>query len=171
MRNIEIKAPLPDRSAVEAKLERLGARNEWTQKQRDTFYAVPKAWLKLREHVDGEAELIAYHRSTATAEARPSDYERAPIDDAERWKRLFGKVLEIETVVEKERTLWIISHTRVHLDRVAGLGDFLELETVLDGVDEESGRAETETIIDSLGLERGSFLTMSYRDMLVANTQ
>ena len=38
------------------------------------------------------------------------------------------KALEIKGVVKKNRTLYMVGQTRVHVDQVEGLGDFMELE-------------------------------------------
>ena len=167
MRNIEIKCVLDDRQAIEARLEELGADRVWVARQRDTFYAVTHGWLKLREHEGGEAELIAYVRATDTSEPRASDFERAVIDDVELWKRLLGMALTVDVVVQKERTLWMHRHTRVHLDRVEDLGDYLELETLIGEIDEDEARAENEAIIETLALDRGSFLAVPYRELLL----
>ena len=43
---------------------------------------------------------------------------------------------------------------RVHLDRVEGLGDHLELETVVDGITTAEAEAESGRMIESLGLGR-----------------
>lgn len=165
MRNIEIKAPLPDRGRVEAALVALGAREVWTQHQRDTFFRVEEGLLKMREQ-DGRAELIAYRRSTDSTDPRPSDYHRRPLDDAAAWQTLLAHVHPVESVVEKDRTLWLFENTRIHLDRVEGLGDFLELETVLDGIDEESGRVENDLVIEKLALQRDTFLAVPYKTLL-----
>ena len=55
--------------------------------------------------------------------------------------------------VVKQRTLYFVGRTRVHVDRVEGLGDFLELEVVL-AEDEplDSGIKEAEQIMVSLGI-------------------
>lgn len=166
MRNIEIKSPLDDREAVEVRLRELDARCLWTRSQRDTFYRVDRGWLKLREADGVQPELIAYLRATDETGPRPSDYHRQALEDAPAWHALLGHVHDLEAVVSKQRTLWRWRHTRVHLDQVEGLGDFLELETVLDGVDEQAGRLESDALIDALQLDRAAFLAVPYKVLL-----
>ena len=162
MLNLEVKTPLDDRVAMEHRLRGLGATRVWTRRQTDTFYEVPDGLLKLREAEGAAAELISYHRVDGV-----SDYDLATLDDAERWKRLIGRVLPVAATVAKERTLWMVRHTRVHLDDVDGLGDYLELETVLvDGLDRAAGQREHESVIEGLGLDRERFIAVPYRELL-----
>ena len=64
----------------------------------------------------------------------------------------------IEAVVRKERTLWMWRHTRIHLDRVDGLGDFLELETVARDISVTEAEDEAARVITELALDRADFL-------------
>lgn len=45
-----------------------------------------------------------------------------------RAQAVLGQALGVLGVVRKERLLFLVGQTRVHLDSVEGLGDFLELE-------------------------------------------
>lgn len=171
MRNIEIKARLRNRSNVEQRLEALGAKRVWTLRQKDTFFGVQRGWLKLREAEGRPAELIAYERSTETTGPRLSLYEVRQLKDAEAWKRLLGRVLSVDCIVEKVRTLWIYEHTRVHLDQVDRLGDFLELETVVEGIPERDARAETQRVLETLGIDAADLVAVPYRDLLAAVAQ
>lgn len=171
MQNIEIKTPLHSRVDTERRLQALGARRVWTRRQKDTFFGVPNGWLKLREAGAEPAELISYRRSAPEGDGildglRASDYDVLPVGDAESWKRLLGRVLPVETVVEKERTLWLYEHTRIHLDRVARLGEYLELETVVRDIPPEEARAETRRVIDALSLREHEFIHVPYRELL-----
>lgn len=168
MQNIEVKTPLRDRAKAEARLEALGARRVWTRKQADTFFGVPRsvAWLKLREAEGRPPELISYERSTGHSGPRPSDYDVIILKDAATWKRLLARVLPIEVVVRKERTLWIYEHTRIHLDRVEELGEFLELETVVDDIRIAEAREENERVVNALALDPSEFVPLPYRDLL-----
>jgi len=166
VQNIEIKTPLADRANVEARLEALGARKMWTRRQTDTFFGVAAGWLKLRETEGRPPEIISYERSTLSAAPRPSQYDVILVTDAQAWKRLLGRVLPIEAVVAKERTLWIYEHTRVHLDRVEGLGDFLELETVVEGIPLADAHDETARVVSALGLDRSKFIAVPYKELL-----
>lgn len=166
MQNIEVKVPLRDRANVEKRLEALGARRMWTLRQEDTFLAVPAGWLKLREVEGRPPEVISYKRSTDNAGPRLSEYDVIVVSDPVAWKRLLGRVLPVDAVVRKERTLWIYEHTRVHLDRVDGLGDFLELETVVQALDAGAARAESDRVIRALALNPSEFVPVPYKDLL-----
>jgi predicted adenylyl cyclase CyaB len=166
MQNIEVKVRLHDRANVERRLAALGARKMWTLRQKDTFFAVRMGWLKLRETDGRPPEVISYRRSTGHVGPRASDYDVLLVDDAAAWIRLLGRVLPVDKVIEKERTLWIYDHTRVHLDQVDGLGEFLELETVVEALDPAAARAETSRIADVLGLDPADFVAAPYRDLV-----
>lgn len=166
MQNIEIKARLRNRDNVEGRLRALGAKCLWTHRQKDTFFCVPRGWLKLREAEGRPPELITYERSTELAIARASNYEVMVVKDAEACRRLLARVLDVDRTVAKERTLWIYEHTRIHLDRVDQLGDFLELETVVEGITEREAREETQRVQSTLGIDREDLIAVPYRDMV-----
>jgi adenylate cyclase len=157
---------LPDRAAVEARLRHLGARHEWTRRQRDAFFPVPTGWLKLRETDGARAQLISYVRSTDDAGPRRSEYDVVRFDDAIAMNGVLTRALGAEIVVTKERALWWLDHTRVHLDRVDGLGEFLELETVVEGITPEEADVEARRIAEALALDPADYLPVPYRDLL-----
>ena len=69
--------------------------------------------------------------------------------------------------MRKRRTLYIVGRTRVHLDRVEELGDFLELEVVLaDGDAPEPGIAEARELMAALGISPSQLIEGAYVDLL-----
>ena len=166
MKNIEIKTPLSKRPETEQKLGTIGATLEWTREQADTFYKVPSGWLKLREVEGCPAELISYRRSVEDSGPRESDYHIFRLKEPAELKEVLEQSLGILGRVEKQRSLWLWRHTRVHLDRVESLGDFLELETVLSGINPAEGAAESEEVIGLLKLDRKQFISVPYLELL-----
>jgi predicted adenylyl cyclase CyaB len=120
----------------------------------------------LRRFGDGSGELIAYRRPD-TEDAATSTYRLVPCDDPEALCAALEAALGVVGEVRKRRTLWLVGRTRVHLDRVEGLGDFVELEVVLEaGEPEETGMREAERLADALGIEAGARLAAAYVDLL-----
>jgi predicted adenylyl cyclase CyaB len=73
--------------------------------------------------------------------------------------------------VEKHRTVFYVGRTRVHLDRVKGLGEFLELEVVLkDGESAEAGVAEASALMERLGVQSSQLIDAAYVDLLNAQS-
>jgi adenylate cyclase class IV len=165
MNNIEIKAPLISVSAMAEIAQGLGAARQGVLRQTDTFFNVPIGYLKLREIEGRDAELIAYSRENGSG-PRASDYVVASIADAMRVSEALTRCLGVRGRVLKARTLYLWKHTRIHLDEVTGLGEFLELETVMDGIDREEAEAEAWSIIRALDLDPGTFLDVPYLELL-----
>jgi adenylate cyclase class IV len=167
-RNIEIKARIDSLETLLARAGRLADGPAEPIGQDDTFFAVAMGRLKLREFADGSAELIHYHRGDGT-EARPSDYVRVPVSDAAALREALARGCGVLGRVRKHRLLLRLGQTRLHLDRVEGLGDFIELEVVLrDGQSDDEGRAIAEGWMQRLGLQHAPRLGIAYMDMLRA---
>jgi predicted adenylyl cyclase CyaB len=163
-RNIEIKSRCADLGVVRQKAQALGALNQGVLHQRDTFFYAAKARLKLHE-VNGRAELISYRRHDAT-EARPSDYVVIPVSDPDAMRALLEHGLGSVGTVQKVRHLFLHRHTRIHLDEVEGLGSFVELETVLTDIDDETGRRELSEIAEALELRPDDSVAKPYVELL-----
>ena len=161
-RNVEIKLPVGDFAALRARLEALGARREGTLRQLDRYYALDgRRRAKLRSFGDGRAEWIRYHRPEAEG-VRVSDYEVTPARDPDD-----VPAEEPRVIVRKERELWLLDNVRVHLDRVDGLGTFLELEAVVDAAhDERRCREQVDAIVRGLGLAAAWPIRASYADLV-----
>src|SRR5262245_48507458 len=129
--NIEIKARVADPARLRSLVEEIAGTAGRLLVQEDVFFAAPKGRLKLRTMEDGRSELIAYQRPDE-AGPRLSEYTIAAISKPESLRQILEKQLGVLGIVRKQRLLFFIGATRVHLDRVEGLGDFVELEVVLE---------------------------------------
>ena len=69
--------------------------------------------------------------------------------------------------VQKQRTLFLVGRTRVHLDDVRGLGHFLELEVVLqESESTEAGVVEANDLLARLQIEPTALIDRAYVDLL-----
>ena len=134
--------------------------------QRDTYFHAVQGRLKLREAPGEVAELISYARADRT-EARVSSYRVVPVMDPEALAHALADALGVRAVVEKERRLLLYENVRIHLDRVAGLGDFVELEAVVTG---PGGPAAEQGKVDelrrALDITDDRLVARGYADML-----
>ena len=69
--------------------------------------------------------------------------------------------------VKKHRTLYLAGRTRIHLDRVEGLGEFVELEVVL-AQDESpaAGIREAHSLMAQLGITEQQLIAGAYLDLI-----
>ncbi|GAB0175382.1 hypothetical protein GRJ2_000003400 [Grus japonensis] len=168
-RNVEVKARLRELAAVRGAAERLGgpARAQ-VLVQADTFFRVPRGRLKLRRTPGGRGELIFYERPDA-AGPKLSCFSITPTDDPDGLEAVLAQALGVLGVLRKQRLLYLVGQTRVHLDSVEGLGDFLELEVVLSEEQSvEDGERVARQLMKELGIEEEDLISGAYLDLLLA---
>ncbi|XP_056367522.1 uncharacterized protein LOC130263765 isoform X2 [Oenanthe melanoleuca] len=139
--------------------------------QTDTFFRVPRGRLKLRRTQDGRGELIFYERPDSTG-PKLSSFSITPTADPEGLQAVLSRSLGVLGTVRKERLLLLLGQTRLHLDRVQGLGDFLELEVVLrPEQSEQDGQRVARRLLRELGIPEGDLICGAYLDLLLARGQ
>ena len=168
-RNVEIKARIGSIEALLPRARTLADGDARRLVQDDTFFNVPRGRLKLREFDDGSAELIHYQRPD-TAAAKLSDYVRTPVSSPASMREALERALGASIGrVRKQRLLLMAGATRIHLDHVQGLGEFIELEVVLcEGQSEADGALLAEQLMHDLGLAAAPRIAGAYLDLLAA---
>jgi adenylate cyclase class IV len=165
-RNIEIKARVDDLDALRTRAAALASGRRPIMEQADTFFSVPQGRLKVRAFADGSGELIAYERANERG-PKPSTYTRVECGDAAALCEALARVLPVRGVVTKHREVFLVGRTRIHLDRVAHLGSFVELEVVMaDGESPEVGRHEAQDLLRLLAIPDGDLVPDAYIDLL-----
>src|SRR5688572_18317134 len=166
--NIEIKARVRDFDEIRQRAERLSDTDVQIIRQEDTFFNTEKGRLKLRVLATDRAQLIYYLRSDQEGPKR-SDYHIFETPDPENLRRVLELAYGVRGMVKKTRYLYIVGQTRIHLDDVNGLGQFMELEVVLqERQSNAEGEEIAERLMSSLGVERSHLIESAYMDMLEA---
>jgi predicted adenylyl cyclase CyaB len=164
--NIEIKARARNFDKMRQRAEKLSDMPLQVIKQEDTFFNTEMGRLKLRILAAERAQLIYYTRPDQEGPKR-SDYHIYETSDPENLKRVLELTYGIRGVVRKTRYLYIVGQTRVHLDDVDGLGQFMELEVVMQaGQSDADGQVIAEGLMTGLGVERSDLLEGAYLDLL-----
>ena len=163
MRNIELKARLRDRGHALGVCTELGAAPKGDIHQVDTYFVVPRGRLKLREAEPGRTELVCYERPDLPG-PKGCDYLLEPATAG--LKALLAESLGVLAVVEKTRTLFLWENVRIHLDQVAGLGDFIEFEAVLDDTHGDAdGRQKLARLTAAFELDPEARVSVSYLEL------
>lgn len=165
-RNVEIKARLSDYEDTVRKAEELSSAEPEIIVQEDVFFSCPSGRLKLRILSPEQGELIFYQRPDQEG-PKTSHYFITSTSDPTGMRHVLATAYGEKAVVRKVRYLYLIGRTRIHLDRVERLGDFLELEVVLDEGDSTTdGEAEAHQLMDPLGVTPDDLVPDAYVDLL-----
>ena len=166
-RNIELKAKLDSLSAAREVAERLAGALPEVELQTDTYFAAAQGRIKLRERQGLPAQLVWYARADGR-ESKPSDYLIVPVADAALLKQALTSAYGVLVVVAKRREIYLHENVRIHLDQVAGLGDFLEFEAVLGPGDQDAaGHAKLSAVSLHFGIEPRNLVAESYSERLL----
>jgi predicted adenylyl cyclase CyaB len=165
-RNVEIKARVADRDALVRRAQAIATEGPVEIAQDDTFFRCDGGRLKLRVFSEDRGELIFYRRADARG-PKASFYVRSPTSSPATLRESLALACGVTGRVRKQRTLYLAGRTRIHVDRVEGLGDFVELEVVLEeGESVDAGMREAHDLMDELGIDASALVEGAYVDLL-----
>ena len=164
--NIEVKAVLKNVGAARDIARRLSGGHPDILHQEDVFFRCETARLKLRIFGPHSGELIRYERSDLPA-VRVSKYLIARTNDPEILRTILTETLGTIGVVRKTRELFLVGQTRIHIDKVDRLGDFLELEVVMrpEQTEGEGQKIAREFLLE-FSIGQADLLAEAYIDLL-----
>jgi predicted adenylyl cyclase CyaB len=164
-RNIEIKARIESVEALLPRVKAIAESGPTEIVQDDTFFNCPNGRLKLRAFSKTSGELIFYQRPDQ-AGPKESFYVISPTASPDTLREALTRAYGQSGRVRKHRTLFTAGRTRIHLDKVEELGDFLELEVVLSEAEPaEAGRKVARDLLAKLGISGEHLIEGAYVDL------
>ncbi len=165
--NIEIKARTSKTDGIRKYLLDNKAEYKGTDFQTDTYFNTTKGRLKLREG-NIENNLIYYERENK-AGPKQSNFSLVAVPDAATLKSILTAATGIKVVVEKQREIYFIGNIKFHLDTLAQLGSFVEIEASnkYAPLSVEELKAQCDFYLQAFGIAAGDLITVSYSDMLL----
>lgn len=149
-----------------AACEELGAAAHGTLVQRDTYFEVPNGRLKLREEEAAVPHLIAYERPNLAGQ-RESRYRIVKVDRPDELLAALSTALGVKVAIVKERRLFLWEGVRIHLDRVDGLGHFIEFEAIVPADSDLSlAEAKVGTLRRAFEVADADVIGRSYCDLV-----
>ena len=165
-RNVEIKARIESLEALVPRAAAVADQGPSEIVQDDTFFACPHGRLKLRAFPSGDGQLIFYRRPDQ-AGPKESFFLISPTSSPDTLREALTLAYGEAGRVRKRRILFLAGRTRIHLDRVEGLGDFLELEVVMaDGEPTDAGVTVARDLLSRLGIAPRQLIDDAYVDLL-----
>lgn len=168
MLEIEVKVPVESLAAVESKLVELNSTFVAEKRQVDVYYAHPSRDFgltdeALRLRTDGAEQVLTYKGPKLDGRSKTREEIEFPVDTD-----LMGQVLErlgFRTFIRisKIRKVYALRDVEVSLDRVEGLGEYVELE--FSGQDAEKGLGRIDDVKHDLGITGNE--TRSYLELLM----
>ncbi|XP_058115860.1 uncharacterized protein LOC131287931 [Anopheles ziemanni] len=171
-RNIELKAKLdgPDGYQRRVAIAKELTNSEGTViHQNDVFFVTSVGRLKLRYLTHKKSELISYSRPDVPG-PKLSEYSKMDIDEPHCLEEILAETIGVRGRVVKRRLLFLYGQTRVHLDEVEQLGNYLEFEVVLKPNQTiEEGQAIVEDLKRTFELDDHQLITGAYIDHIEKN--
>lgn len=165
-RNVEIKARVNDLQMLQARIRQIAENPAEIIDQEDIFFPVASGRLKLRILAPDQGQLIFYERIDDTG-PKTSHYQIAPTGVPRALQAVLTAAYGAGPTVRKRRFLYLVGRTRIHLDQVENLGDFIELEVVLgETEDVASGQVEAQQLLDRLEITSDQLIAGAYVDLL-----
>lgn len=167
--NFEIKARTSEKhqNFIKKMLREMNIQSIGTDNQIDTYFKINEGRMKIRKG-DIENALVYYSREDKK-DSKQSEVEIYPLIGNSRLEKTIRDTHDVLITVAKKREIYFISNVKIHLDEIAELGKFIEIEAI-----SQNGKVPTEVIKSQCNyykklfkIEDKDLIKDSYSDMLL----
>jgi len=175
MQNLELKTKIENLELFDSIKDKLTEHYVDVLYQSDRYFKLSDDSgdrLKLRfetkkETGDKISYLVRYNRPDVS-EAKYSNYRCYPVEDSLAFQQVMKSAMTTELVISKRRCLYVIKNARIHLDMVVGLGEFLEIEIIINTEGQKLiAEAFMEELIEMIGIQDSKKIACGYRELLL----
>ena len=165
--NVEIKACCDNHEKIREMLKSKKADFKGTDHQIDTYFKVSNGRLKLREG-NIENHLIFYERENQ-AGPKQSNVVLFKNEPGSSLKDILVKSQGILAVVDKSREIYFIDNVKFHIDTVANLGTFMEIEAIDKDrtIGKDKLQEQCQYYLNLFNISEMDLLSESYSDMVL----
>ena len=175
MRHIEVKAYLDNYQTVSDRVAALADEPFIERVQQDTFFHCRSGRLKLRS--SGHVHDLIYYRRRDDYGPTESIYHTVRTTNPVALRSSLNSAFGEAGCVKKFRRSYRVGNSTIHLDRVGGLGDFLEIKTDLCGLSTlqssltpEKGASIVESLMATLNVDLFQLIDGAYIDLINERT-
>ena len=165
--NVEFKAHCNQPNKIKEILKRENAEYRGRDHQIDIYFNVQNGRLKLRKG-NIENSLIAYERQDY-AGAKQSNVHLFNTAPGTNLEEILATALGVKVEVDKQRDIYFIGNVKFHVDKVEGLGSFIEVEAIdAEGtIGKEKLQEQCDKYKSILGVRDEDMISHSYSDLLL----
>jgi adenylate cyclase, class 2 len=166
--NYEIKAKIFNYDVAKWKaqsfIKKFKDKHHDVQYQKDIYYKVKDKRLKLRIINEEYGNLILYSKYDKYNK-KISKYLIAEVTNPFELEEILRNFFKVLIVVNKRREIFIAENIRIHIDKVKGLGNFIEFEVIYNSFN--SAKKIMQELIEYFELVEDGFIKNSYSDLLI----
>ena len=177
MIEVEVKVRA-DHSKVRNVLEKIGAVEIRVEKQSDSYFVAPHRnfaktdeALRIRS-LDGRA-VLTYKGPKLDRVSKTREELETPVDENPTKKILQALGFSEAGIVRKKREVFMAGDITVCLDTVEGLGEFLEVEIVVEDEQKkvENSRKQLFEFLEQFGVKEEDSIRTSYLEMVLEKSK
>jgi adenylate cyclase, class 2 len=168
-KNYELKVKLHNYDVAKWKadgyIHRFKDKHHFFEEQKDIYYyKVDGKRLKLRI-INNEYGHLVYYDRKDSRNKRVSKYLISDTKNPFELDKILKRFFRVQLIVKKIREIFIVKNLRIHLDRIQGVGIFLEFEIIYNSLDE--AKALMKELMKHFNIKRTDFIKESYSDLIL----
>ncbi len=168
-KNYELKVKLHNYDVAKWKAEsyihRFKDKHHFFEEQKDIyFYKVNGRRLKLRI-INNECGNLVYYDRKENRNKRVSRFLLSDTKNPFELDKILRRFFKVQLIVSKKREIFTVKNLRIHLDKIQGVGIFLEFEIMYKSLTD--AKTLMKELMKHFNIKRNDFIKESYSDLIL----